>query len=166
MRARTARRTDFFRPFSIFNPPGRGVQFREGASNWVDTPFLQATTFEHEHEHEHERRTPNAKRLVSIFNPLRGCNSNQEHSVCGGGNALSPLRQEQQRGGLASNPPVQWSLVVAKPVCEHGIRRCDQFIGGRESAEADSKTPLVRMSQIFSPSEPSLLRWHSSNEKE
>jgi hypothetical protein len=34
------------------------VQFREGASNWVDTPFLQATTF------EHERRTPNAKRLV------------------------------------------------------------------------------------------------------
>ena len=40
------------------------MQFREGASNWVDTPFLQATTFEHEHEHEHERRTPNAKRLV------------------------------------------------------------------------------------------------------
>jgi len=35
-------------------PRGRGVQFREGASNRVDTPFLQATTF------EHERRTPNA----------------------------------------------------------------------------------------------------------
>jgi hypothetical protein len=52
----------------------RGVEFREGASNWVDTPFLQATTFEHEHEHEHEherrtpnaeRKAPNAKRLVS-----------------------------------------------------------------------------------------------------
>jgi hypothetical protein len=46
-------------------PPTRyAVQFREGASNWVDTPFLQATTFEHEHEHEHEqeRRTPNAER--------------------------------------------------------------------------------------------------------
>ena len=45
-------------------PRVRGVQFREGASNWVDTPFLQATTFEHEHEHEHEheRRTPNAER--------------------------------------------------------------------------------------------------------
>jgi len=43
-------------------PRGCGVQFREGASNWVDTPFLQATTFEHEHEHEHERRTPNAER--------------------------------------------------------------------------------------------------------
>jgi len=40
----------------------RGVQFGLGASNWVDTPFLQATTFEHEHEHEHERRTPNAER--------------------------------------------------------------------------------------------------------
>jgi hypothetical protein len=38
------------------------VQFREGASNRVDTPFLQATTFEHEHEHEHEheRRTRSA----------------------------------------------------------------------------------------------------------
>ena len=46
-------------PFSTSDPL-RGVQFREGASNWVDTPFLQATTFEHEHEHEHERRTPNA----------------------------------------------------------------------------------------------------------
>src|SRR5260221_14357742 len=42
--------------------PATRVQFREGASNWVDTPFLQATTFEH--EHERERRTPNAKRLV------------------------------------------------------------------------------------------------------
>jgi len=44
-------------PFSTSGPL-RGVQFREGASNWVDTPFLQATPFEH--EHEHERRTPNA----------------------------------------------------------------------------------------------------------
>jgi hypothetical protein len=35
--------------------PATRVQFREGASNWVDTPFLQATTL------EHERRTPNAK---------------------------------------------------------------------------------------------------------
>ena len=35
------------------------MQFREGASSWVDMPFLQARTF----EHEHERRTPNAKRL-------------------------------------------------------------------------------------------------------
>jgi len=42
--------------------PATRVQFWEGASNLVDTPFLQATTFEH--EHEHERRTPNAKRLV------------------------------------------------------------------------------------------------------
>ena len=47
--------------------PATRVQFREGASNRVDTPFLQATGFEHEHEHEHrapnaERRTPNAKR--------------------------------------------------------------------------------------------------------
>jgi hypothetical protein len=40
--------------------PATRVQFREGASNWVDTPFLQATTF----EHEHESRTPNAMRLV------------------------------------------------------------------------------------------------------
>jgi hypothetical protein len=32
------------------------------ASNSVDTPFLQAATF----EHEHERRTPNAKRLVTV----------------------------------------------------------------------------------------------------
>jgi hypothetical protein len=39
------------------------MQFREGASNRVDTAFLRATTFEHErehereheHEHEHER---------------------------------------------------------------------------------------------------------------
>jgi hypothetical protein len=30
--------------------PAMRVQFREGASNRVDTPFLQATTFEHEHE--------------------------------------------------------------------------------------------------------------------
>ena len=36
--------------------PATREQFREGASNWVDTPFLQATTF----EHEHERQTPNA----------------------------------------------------------------------------------------------------------
>jgi len=36
--------------------PATREQFREGASNWVDTPFLQATTF------EHERQTPNAKR--------------------------------------------------------------------------------------------------------
>jgi hypothetical protein len=42
--------------------PAARVQFREGVSSWVDTPFLQATTFEHEHEHEHERRTPNAER--------------------------------------------------------------------------------------------------------
>src|SRR5260221_1020795 len=40
--------------------PATRVQFREGASNWVDTPFLQATTF----EHEHERRTPNAERRM------------------------------------------------------------------------------------------------------
>jgi hypothetical protein len=39
------------------------VQFREGASNWVDTPFLQATTFEHERRTPNaERRKPNAKR--------------------------------------------------------------------------------------------------------
>jgi hypothetical protein len=36
--------------------PATRVQFREGASNWVDTPFLQATTV------EHERQMPNAKR--------------------------------------------------------------------------------------------------------
>src|SRR5258707_10344966 len=51
--------------------PATRVQFRECASNWVDTPFLQATTFEHEHEHEHEheRRAPNAKRLVRSSSP-------------------------------------------------------------------------------------------------
>jgi hypothetical protein len=38
--------------------PATRVQFRGGASNWVHTPFLQATTF----EHEHERRTPNVER--------------------------------------------------------------------------------------------------------
>ena len=32
--------------------PATRVQFLEGASNGVDTPFLQATTFEHEHERE------------------------------------------------------------------------------------------------------------------
>jgi hypothetical protein len=32
--------------------PATRVQFLEGASNRVDTPFLQATTFEHEHERE------------------------------------------------------------------------------------------------------------------
>ena len=37
-------------------PRGREVQFREGALNRVDTPFLQATTFEHEHEHERQVR--------------------------------------------------------------------------------------------------------------
>ena len=46
--------------------PVMRVQFRGSAPNRVDTPLLQATTFEHEHEHEHEheRRAPNAKRLV------------------------------------------------------------------------------------------------------
>jgi hypothetical protein len=39
--------------------PATRVQFREGASNWVDTPFLQATT----HKHEHERRTPVRNRV-------------------------------------------------------------------------------------------------------
>ena len=34
--------------------PATRAQFREGDSNWGDTPFLQATTFEHEHEHERE----------------------------------------------------------------------------------------------------------------
>lgn len=32
--------------------PATRVQFREGASYWVDTPFLQAITFEHEHDFE------------------------------------------------------------------------------------------------------------------
>jgi hypothetical protein len=31
---------------------------------------------------------------------------------------------------LASNPSAQWSLVVAKPDLQHGIKRCDQFSGG------------------------------------
>jgi hypothetical protein len=52
--------------------PATRVQFREGAPNWVDTPFLQATTFEHERRTPNaerqtpnaKRRTPNAKRLV------------------------------------------------------------------------------------------------------
>jgi hypothetical protein len=43
--------------------PATRVQFPEGASNWVDTPFLQATTFEHERRTPNaERRTPNAER--------------------------------------------------------------------------------------------------------
>jgi hypothetical protein len=45
---------------STSNPADAGCNSGEGASNLVDTPFLQATTFEH--EHEHERRTPNAER--------------------------------------------------------------------------------------------------------
>ena len=46
------------------------MQFREGASDWVDTPFLQATTFEDEDEDEHERRTPNAKREAEFSDTL------------------------------------------------------------------------------------------------
>jgi len=42
-------------PYEHLQPATR-VQFWEGASNLVDTPFPQATTF------EHERRTPNAER--------------------------------------------------------------------------------------------------------
>jgi hypothetical protein len=49
------------RPCRALQPATR-AQFGLGASNWIDTPFLQATTYEHEHEH----RTPNAKRLVSV----------------------------------------------------------------------------------------------------
>jgi hypothetical protein len=41
-------------------PPATRVQFREGASNWVDTPSQQATTDEDEDEDEdeHEREAP------------------------------------------------------------------------------------------------------------
>ena len=52
--------------------------------------------------------------------------------VFGCSSALGLVWQEHQQGGLASNPPAQWSLVVAKPDFQHGIRRCDQFSGGRK----------------------------------
>jgi len=51
-------------PLQHLQPRGRGVQFGLGASNWVDTPFLQATT------HEHERRTPSALWGRSRFKPI------------------------------------------------------------------------------------------------
>ena len=56
-RGRIRGRGRFGAPGEHLQPAAR-VQFREGASYRIDTPFLQATTF----EHEHERRTPNAKR--------------------------------------------------------------------------------------------------------
>jgi hypothetical protein len=46
--------------------PATRVQFREGASNWVDTAFLQATTFEHEHEHEHEHEAQGENKDYSL----------------------------------------------------------------------------------------------------
>jgi hypothetical protein len=68
--------------------------------------------------------------LTSTFNPLRGCNSPEGTFDLWCSRAFGLVRQAHQRGGLASNPKPQWSLVVAKPDHEHGIRRCDQFIGG------------------------------------
>ena len=50
-------------PFEHLHPATQ-AQYRQGTSNWVDTPFLQATTLEDEdededeHEHEDERETP------------------------------------------------------------------------------------------------------------
>ena len=55
--------------------------------------------------------------------------------VFGCSSALGLVWQEHQQGGLASNPPAQWSLVVAKPDLQHGIRRCDLFSGGRKHFE-------------------------------
>ena len=57
-------------------------------------------------------------------------------------------KQKHQRGGLASNPPAQWCLVVAKPDLQHGIRRCDPFSGGRKHFGA-RWTPFTRMPQVF-----------------
>ena len=54
LECRTRSSTDFLPPLQHPQPATR-VQFQAGASNRVDTPFLQTTTFEHEHEHEHER---------------------------------------------------------------------------------------------------------------
>src|ERR1700751_2218927 len=76
------------------------------------------------------RRRQSKDCLMSTFNPLRGCNSPEGTFDFWCSRAFSLVRQEHQRGGLASNPKPQWCLVVAKPDHEHGIRRCDQFIGG------------------------------------
>jgi hypothetical protein len=57
-----------------------------------------------------ERRTI-IFRPFSIFNPLRGCNSDKEHSF-GEQRGFFPAKAcSYQRGGLARNPPAQWSLV-------------------------------------------------------
>ena len=72
-------------------------------------------------------------RPFSTANPLRGCNSDGEHCFFEQRRFGSAKARAHQRGGLASNPPAQWCLVVAKPDLQHGIRRCDQFSGGRNS---------------------------------
>jgi hypothetical protein len=81
------------------------VQFREGASNWVDTPFLQATTF------EYERQTPNAEREAPgetgglAVNPgcLLGRERSASFSLCSlglGGELLNELAGHQELHGL------------------------------------------------------------------
>jgi len=80
-----------------------------------------------------QRSVTNFYRPFSIFNPVRGCNSNREHYLLEQQRFGPAKAKAHQRGGLASNPPAQWSLVVAKPDLQHGIRRCDQFNGGRST---------------------------------
>ena len=132
----------FCRPFSIPNlavarcDSGKALQIR-------DTPFLQATTFEHEHEHEHERRTPNAKRLVRavrFFYPYLGLKPQAESYYPFG---ISPTSPAEAR-------PRSAPLIIRSPQKIRGADTRDQGAGG-ESDQIRGDKPKIGAVHVHTP---------------